>query len=510
MYWGTGLGGYQQDDITSLEDLPNPIKRTEAGQTYEDYARNSIYGIDSCPCLGVIKPLVIPVWFKDSTSFISQSKKEAVREDIRKAYFGSEKETGWHSVRSFYEKESDGRLDLDGVVSNWYEINSSYKNYFSLDDGSTEKLVEKAVDWYFTTTGESRRDYDADGNGFIDGVFLIYAAADYFAMDDDRAENLWAYCSWLGDETKRNALLPGPNTFFWASYDFMYGNNLAETRTGKRFYGGDTRYCSVDAHTYIHEMGHVLGLDDYYDYGENSYSPAGAFSMQDYNVGGHDPYSLFALGYADPYIPKESCEISLRPFQLNHDLLLLTPDWNEYDSPFDEYLLLELYTPAGLNRFDSEHYYMNQYPHGPNAAGIRVWHVDGRLIHVDTIKDDAIVVKGDPFTSNVFYNCKYGVATAFNNSYQSEDFPCLLGETYESYNLLHLIRNSKSAKLLNENALSSQDLFKDGSKFDMNSFASQFPRGSKLNSGKSLNWSFSVSIEGSGSNTVAKISLTKQ
>ena len=54
-------------------------------------------------------------------------------------------------------------------------------------------------------------------------------------------------------------------------------------------------------------------------------NPSGCFSMQDYNVGGHDPYSMMALGWVKPYIPTDSCEIKIKPFQTNHDLILLTP-----------------------------------------------------------------------------------------------------------------------------------------------------------------------------------------
>ena len=72
--------------------------------------------------------------------------------------------------------------------------------------------------------------------------------------------------------------------------------------------------------------------------------------MQDYNVGGHDPFSSYALGWGKAYIPAESMTINLKPFATSGEMILLTPNFNKYNSPFDEYILLEYYTPTGLNQ----------------------------------------------------------------------------------------------------------------------------------------------------------------
>ena len=68
--------------------------------------------------------------------------------------------------------------------------------------------------------------------------------------------------------------------------------------------------------------------DGDYDYGWNSYTFAGAFSMQDHNVGGHDPFSMMALGWVDPYVPTESSTITLQPFESSGDVILLSPNFS--------------------------------------------------------------------------------------------------------------------------------------------------------------------------------------
>ena len=487
------------------------LEKTAMKYNYSDYTTNSCYELSSAPTIDSAKLLVIPVWFTDSTTFISASKKETIREDIRKAYLGTKEETGWNSVKSFYETESAGRLALDGVVTNWYECGKSYSTYGPSESGgsATNSLVTAATNWYFTNnTGASRQDFDRDGNGYLDGVLLIYAAPDYISLENENMSNLWAYCYWLQESGNNSKTSPGPNVFFWASYDFLYDSSTASSKTGgQSSYGhGDNSHCDIDAHTFIHEMGHVFGLDDYYDYGSSQAKHAGGFSMQDYNVGGHDPFSVMAFGWADPYIPTDSCEITISAFQKNHDLILLTPEWNEFDSPWDEYFLLELYTPTGLNELDATYSY-DDTPTGPSVPGIRLWHVDARLLYLTSENDNGSY---NQLTSDVYDSrAKAGILQAFTNTINDEDYGSPLGSTYDKFNLLRLIRNDTSAPIHNKYFIDDSDLFRNGSSFDMSTYKSQFSNSTKMNKNIALDWSFSVSITGTGNDAEATITLTR-
>ncbi len=506
-------------NIEVVDPSETIIEQVDILQKYTDYTENNVYPLDSCPTIGTIHPVVIPVWFTDSSTYISN--KDAVREDINAAYFGPEEETGWHSVKTFYEEESKGLLTVDGITTSWYNANKKSTDFYSEDSGmdATLNLVESATSWFFQNYKDHPRSYyDSDSDGYLDAVLLIYAAPDYVRLNNDNASNLWAYCYWMQDPSLKNVSNPGPNTFFWASYDFIYGSN-AKSRTGKSTYnGGDTSHCDVDAHTFIHEMGHVFGLEDYYDYGPNYYSPAAGFSMQDHNVGGHDPYSVMAYGWADPYIPTESCEITIKPFQENHDMIILTPEWNEFDSPFDEYLILELFTPTGLNELDCTYAYDNAYSAGPSATGIRLWHVDARLAYSNSAESVTYqgqqyqepVFKPSQLTSDVNFDCLYGVTHAFSNTSGDDNYGSVLGSDYDKYNLLQVIHNSKTATYKSSADLSNSSLFRNGATFSIGDFSKQFGNGTKLNSSKDLGWSFSVAIKGSGASAEATITLVKE
>ena len=510
-------GNFTASCIINVMNQPEN-KTTKMKYNLKDYSENNVYDISSSPSTGEPSFLVIPVWFTNSSNYISSSCKNNVISDIKTAFMGTNAETGWRSVKTYYQEMSNDLCHINVTVSNWYECGSSSSTYYSETMGQdrTNDLVEKATKWYFEQNpSDSRTNYDSDKDGYLDSVILIYASPDYTNMAAyERFDyyNMWAYVYWLQDEDLKSTTNPGPNAFMWASYDFMYSSSTAYYRAGSANGSGDTANCSIDTHTFIHESGHIFGLDDYYDYGDRGYKPAGGFSMQDCNVGSHDPFSTLALGWASPYIPTTSTTIEIGAFQTTHELILLTPSWNEDDSPFDEYLLLELYTPTGLNEFDCTYCYSSS-TQGPNAIGIRLWHVDARLLYCNNLVAGSCSYKASNITTNPTFKCQYGVTFMMSNSYSpasSDDYLSPLGSDYANYNILQLIRNNTSATYKPTDNFSSSSLFKNGSSFSMSTFKNQFVNSGKLNSNKELGWSFSVSISGSGEDARASITCIKE
>ena len=522
-----------KEPIVDVSTPPaDDIEAKQASKIYRDFITNNAYPLSATPTTGSAKLLVIPVWFNDSNTFIDESKKENVREDIQNAYFGDTSSTGWNSVKTYYETESLGALTLTGSVSVWYEPNKNY-SYYGVDTPTesssapkTTALVEGATDWYFTNhPAEKRTDYDCDKDGYLDGVMVIYAAPNSTTLisnnprlREDDYSNLWAYCYWVQDYNAQSVANPGVNAYFWASYDFMYGKEVANSRTGKKHFAGDTSHCTLDAHTYIHEMGHMFGLEDYYDYSSYSYSPAGGFSMQDYNVGGHDPFSSFALGWGKAYIPTSSVNIDLKPFSTSGEMILLSPNWNSYNSPFDEYILLEYYTDLGLNELDSTYGYMSlygkNYPMGTKEYGIRVWHVDARLLYTSTGAFSANKITTNPsissgrvvlLTSNTYDDGDDYTAAYLSPLAQDPSDPNY-NKKYAEYNLLQLIRNKTSATTKSKELFGSSTLFKKGDTFSMSKYAKQFVNSGKLDSNTDLGFEFTVNACNS---TYASISVKK-
>ncbi len=477
-------------DCTVTVNKKSDVAKVTSTYTYKDYAKGTGY-MSICPNKGNSKLLIVPVWFTDSTTYILESKKDTIKADIQKTYLGTEEETGWESVKTYYAKDSFGNVNIDGFVTDWYSCGQPSTYFYDQNQGGkrTTNLVNSAVSWYKTTYSVTNmKDFDKDGDGWVDGVMLIYASPDYRTLNkkDTEAGNMWAYCFWTSDGTvSPSTSNPVANVFFWASYDFMYSPEKALIQTGKSNYGGgDTLHCRLDSHTFIHEMGHVFGLEDYYTYGDDKSCPAGAFSMQDYNIGAHDPYSRIALGWSNPYVPTTTCTFTVGNAESGGDVVVLSPNYT--GSPFDEYIILELYTPTGLNKFDSTYSYAQKYPTGANRAGVRIWHVDARLALLNYSSRTGWTFSSlttNPTTSS--YTQVVTHATSNTNG-DSERVKTYAGNG--NYNLLELIRNDTTMSYNSETMLSNSDLFYQGDTFSMSKYSRQFVNNGKLNSKKSLGW----------------------
>lgn len=325
------------------------------------------------PSTGTYNALVIPVKFSNTT--ISQ----AQLNNLNIAFNGTSDETGWESVKTYYQKASYGKLNLSFDIAgvnmsgvNYYTSSKSssyYERLTATDPDSGEKynngdnvLLQEALKYY-----ESRLDltkYDTNGDGAIDAVYLIYSApVDY---SDDSF--YWAYVTWDDD----TAAYDGIDAYYYlfAGFDFMnesvQGKN---TNSNYPIISG----LKINAATYIHETGHLLGLDDYYDYYPNigSDDGLGGADMMDATVGDQNVYSKTMLGWLTPEIVTSTATITIKSSQSAGDAILVPLKFN--NSYFCEYLLIDLYSANGLNEL---HATMNDtYLYDGASCGVRIYHV---------------------------------------------------------------------------------------------------------------------------------------
>ena len=469
----------------TVNENESGITQAYSTHNYKEFIDHNFYSLSASPSTGYSKLLVIPVWFTDSNTYIT--KRDVVKQDIENAYFGNSESTGWESVQSYYQKDSFGKLEIDGIVTDWYECGKASTEFYTDYTYKTNDLVKAAGEWYKKTYSVSNySEFDQDKDGYVDGIMLIYAAPDYRSMSksQETAGNLWAYCFWI-QEGKGTAAYPKLNAYFWASYDFMYSPGLAtRNRVGSEYGAGDQGNCVIDSHTYIHEMGHVFGLEDYYDY-ENIHSPAGGFSMQDWNVGGHDPYSRFALGWISAYVPTKTSTITVGSVEENGKIIILPATDSFSGSAFDEYIILELFTPTRLNKMDCTKTYTGYK--GPNDYGVRLWHVDARLIQIQNVHGQFGNLTTNPLSGN------YGVIHATNNTTYttSENNRAINYAGSYEYNMNHLIRNDVNAEYggAATEILTSAMLFKTGDTFTVSKYSSQFTNYNRMNNNSTFGWS---------------------
>ena len=408
--------------ITVLERRPT----RNIKQVYHDFAPQILRPTSSE--YDPVNVLVIPVWFTDSGSQIGDFDKSEVWQDIYDAWFGDESKVKYETVTSYYRKESFGKFELYGNVAPWQNAecaSSDIEDYIQ-----AVRLAQKIVDDYFLSCSTlSRKDYDSNGDGYLDYVALIACC--------HPNSGLSSYKTATGNLCCTDA--PTLKALIWSD---IYSCRDYEADTEK----DDLLRVSP----LIHETGHMFGLWDYYH--SNLY---GGFNMQGANDAAHDPWSVMAIGWANPIIPTKTMTITINDFVTSHEFVLLTPGWNEYDSPFDEFIIVELLGATGLNKYFAEldHSYL------VDNAGIRVYHVDARLANKTT----------NPwqFTTNT----KSGYSLAFDSTLVDGD-----QESIDNISLLQMIRNNKNRSInyYNGGYLKEDDLFHQGDTFDFESHKDQF------------------------------------
>jgi len=425
-----------------------------------NYSLNCKIGQGHLPSIGQSKMLVVPVFFSDNA--YTAEKTASVKETIDKAFFGESDSTGWESVKSYYYKSSFGKLDLQGEVSEPVKMTKTFEEYDANRSKTYNTVNTICANVYKALfTGDSPKykvsDFDSDSDGVVDSMYLVYDAP-----IDSAGEGLgWAFTTWYN-----HTIFDYPiGTYAWSSFNFMV------RRPGYTV-------SKPDAHTYIHESGHLLGLNDYYDTYNSSRSPAGGNTMQDCNICDHESYSKYLWGWNDPRVvtdenTEKSISITLKPAEDSGDCLVLAGEFNH--TSLDEYLMIDYYTPTKLNEKDSTTTY--ESVKGIDQAGIRIWHVDKRIYttHIKVVDkndieeydpnevEDVNMAKDvDTSTSDVidFYEC---FSTNGSKNYDADG---AVISTRPELELMRATYGTSNYKL--SDAATGADLFKAGSTFGTN------------------------------------------
>ena len=153
--------------------------------------------------------------------------------------------TNANSMTTFYKEMSFGQLKVTGQVTNWIRAANPYSYYTDGQSGTgnnfpknTPGLLQEILNTYCATN--SLAPFDANGDGFIDGLFLVHAGGGAEAEPNPAKRNdmIWSH-KWT---------LPSPFT-----------NN--DVKAYAYFTAPEDGKLGV----FSHEFGHFLGLPDLYD-----------------------------------------------------------------------------------------------------------------------------------------------------------------------------------------------------------------------------------------------------
>lgn len=393
---GSGSGGGSGSGTTSSGVM---TRQTYTPSTFDDSTLQKRMLEDDCIGLPSTSDepyhaLVIPVQFSND-KFTPQE-----LADLEIAFNGTEAQTGWESVASFYQKSSYGNLNIIFDVMDPFTAPNTYQYYetaweYAYDYENElykrygeEMLLVQALNYYNNSINYAQ--YDTNDDGCIDAVYLIYSApVDYSEYGSDF---YWAYTTWFYGEEDFDGVFP--YYYLFAGVDFIYESTQKDPGSGY----DEIKGLTINANTYIHETGHLLGLDDYYDYDEDlgGNKGLGGADMMDYNVGDHNVYSKIMLGWITPTIVNDTTTLTIESMQAmssNGVKAILIP-LNFNNSYFCEYLLIDLYTATGLNALGAGQ--DNPYLYGGASFGVRIYHVSS--------------------SANNPYKNDYGSFTDYNNT----------------------------------------------------------------------------------------------
>lgn len=400
------------DDIDSLDLYAYFSKGTHFSDNLSYNGPSISKGV--LPSLGSPKVLVVPVNLGGHTT-------NNMINNIYQAFNGTAETTGYESVTSFYQKSSNGRLNLTfDVLDEWFKPSknaSYYENYASSADKYYESgaglILHEFLNEYNDTFDFS--DYDYDGDGFIDGVWMVYNVKPQYT---NSTGFYWAYVTnTINDSKKYDNVLP--RYYGFASYYFMFEKEL-EVELGRKLELYDMSDITYDAHTYIHETGHLLGLDDYYDTDTTKGATGGIYTagMMDCNRGDLNSIDKLLLGWIDPYVIYANSEknITIDAFSSTNDVILVSKV--NPDSIYGEYFLIELYNSEGLASSDHPiEVPTAYYPTKPYYTyGLRILHIDATLTNTYEGKKYESPVK---FLYNNSTTNKLFVDTVFNPNYKN-------------------------------------------------------------------------------------------
>ena len=479
---------YENNVVITTSKLNNLTISTYEGDTN----LNSYYtlwknrGYPHFKSVGENNLLVVPLKIKGYEEYATSENLNKIRD----SFFleDSLNTLGYYSLSEYYKISSYNKLNIKGEVTPWIdldlttkEISSSSISNYTLDCG-TYFPTEKAINYIKENLNIDLTKYDNDKDGFIDGVYFIYGCPTFLDDSSLSPSTFWNFTYYnVLNKDKASISSPVLMTYSWSSFD-MLSKGSDKTK--------------LDTHTYIHEFGHQLGLNDYYDTsnsgGLNPYtSPMGGLDMMDNNVGDHSAFSKFALGWINPFVVSGdigSVEVEIRSLIESGECIIL-PTSNYNNTPFDEYLMIEYIKNNSINKVDSTNGYPSTfYTDGRiirfySKNGIRITHIDARS--VDTNLD---------YTDNI----NDMVMTKFSNTASTKQgYYCPLNNN--SYVLTSLISANSSRNTLGTFFVANNtDLYNASSTIDFtsnsnSSRASSLPYNSnRFNDGNVFNYSIKI------------------
>lgn len=267
-----------------------PVRRVMAGAT----------GGEGIGVTGKRKGLVILVNFKDKKM---QSKHTQAEWNDYFNKVGYNKYGNNGSVHDYFYAQSYGKLDLEFDVIGPVTVSKNMASYGANDaqgnDIDPAGMIKEACELAYAKEKMDMSQYDWDGDGAVDQVYVIYAG--YGEAAGGEANTIWPH-EWDIQGGGYSLVLGGQRIRTYACSSELNGG-----------YGTDISGIG----TACHEFSHCMGIPDFYDtagggcFGMDAWDlmDYGSYGGDGYEPTGYNAYEKWVSGWIEPTILTEPCYI---------------------------------------------------------------------------------------------------------------------------------------------------------------------------------------------------------
>ena len=267
-----------------------PVRRVMAGAT----------GGEGIGVTGKRKGLVILVNFKDKKM---QSKHTQAEWNDYFNKVGYNKYGNNGSVHDYFYAQSYGKLDLEFDVIGPVTVSKNMASYGANDaqgnDIDPAGMIKEACELAYAKEKMDMSQYDWDGDGAVDQVYVIYAG--YGEAAGGEANTIWPH-EWDIQGGGYSLVLGGKRIRTYACSSELNGG-----------YGTDISGIG----TACHEFSHCMGIPDFYDtagggcFGMDAWDlmDYGSYGGDGYEPTGYNAYEKWVSGWIEPTILTAPCYI---------------------------------------------------------------------------------------------------------------------------------------------------------------------------------------------------------
>ena len=404
--------GFEQISMETVRELWEP-RLTQANQARTRRAAKRV-GKPSGELKGTKKGLVILMQFYDR-AFVTENAKAVFQNYFNKIGYTDFGMTG--SVRDYFKAQSYGQFDLEFDVVGPYTSEHSMVYYGGHDgdshDSRPQELVKEGCQQ--ADADVNFADYDWDGDGEVDQVFVIYAG--YGENYDSTKDNLFANCIW-----------PHESNLKYAGINLKLDGKTIGT------YGCSCELSGIEGATLdgigaaCHEFSHCLGLPDFYDVNYQNFGMSiwdvmdqGNYLNDSRTPAGYTSYERMFAGWLIPTELNTMTRVEgMKPLTESPEAYILYNEGNR-----NEYYLLENRQKTGFDAALGTHGLLvlhvdyDEEVWSYNRVNINANHPRMTIIPADN-KLSGSTLDGDPFPGSrkvtSLTNYTTPAATLFNDN----------------------------------------------------------------------------------------------